>query len=145
MLRIALSPPSGRGRRPVRYEKMLYVMIRIRLVFPALFVIAAAFSTTARAQSKQQSDELAGAILYRDKGCAHCHGAEREGTKKAPALAAIRSDKQWPPNKLSDQIMNGGKKMPPFSDSLSDPEIAQIVAYLRAKHPPVPPPSPAAN
>jgi len=31
--------------------------------------------------------------------------------------------------------------MPPFSDSLTDPEIAQVVAYLRAKHRPAPPPA----
>jgi mono/diheme cytochrome c family protein len=31
--------------------------------------------------------------------------------------------------------------MPPFSDSLSDKEIAELVAYLRAKHRPIPPPS----
>jgi mono/diheme cytochrome c family protein len=121
-------------------------MIRIRLLFPALLLLAASiFTCPTLAQSKPPSDELAGAVLYRDKGCAHCHGAEREGTKKAPALAGIRNEKQWTPQKLTDQIMNGGKKMPPFSDSLSDPEIAQVVAYLRAKHPPVPPPAPATN
>ena len=30
--------------------------------------------------------------------------------------------------------------MPPFRESLSDDEIAQLVAYLRAKNRPVPPP-----
>jgi mono/diheme cytochrome c family protein len=30
--------------------------------------------------------------------------------------------------------------MPPFADALTDVQIAQIVAYLRAKHRPVPPP-----
>ena len=34
-----------------------------------------------------------------------------------------------------------GQKMPAFSDSLTDPEIAQLVAYLRAKHRPAPPPA----
>jgi mono/diheme cytochrome c family protein len=41
---------------------------------------------------------------------------------------------------MADQILNGGKKMPAFRESLSDDEIAQIVAYLRAKNRPVPPP-----
>jgi mono/diheme cytochrome c family protein len=35
--------------------------------------------------------------------------------------------------------------MPPFSDSLTDQEIAQVVAYLRAKHQPAPPPAPPAT
>ena len=46
---------------------------------------------------------------------------------------------------MTEQILNGGEKMPPFADSLSDPEIAQIVAYLRAKNRPVPSPAAAAN
>ena len=84
---------------------------------------------------------MAGAVLFRDKGCAHCHGASGVGTQKAPALVNIRGNKTWTPEKITQQILNGGKKMPPFSDSLSDPEVAQIVAYLRSKHPPVPPPA----
>lgn len=88
-----------------------------------------------------QADEVAGAVLFRDKGCAHCHGEGGTGTTKGPSLDAIRADKQWTPEKITQQILNGGKKMPPFADSLSDPEIAQIVAYLRAKNRPVPPPA----
>lgn len=91
--------------------------------------------------SKLKGDEEAGAILFRDKGCAHCHGAGGTGGKKGPDLSGIRADKLWTPDKITHQILNGGQKMPPFSDSLTDAEIAQLVAYLRAKHRPVPPPS----
>jgi mono/diheme cytochrome c family protein len=87
-----------------------------------------------------ESDEMAGAVLYRDKGCEQCHGAGGVGTKKGPSLVNIRNEKQWTPEKITQQILNGGKKMPPFADSLSDPEIAQLVAYLRARKRPVPPP-----
>jgi mono/diheme cytochrome c family protein len=92
-----------------------------------------------------EADEKAGAVLFRDKGCEHCHGVAGVGTKKAPPLADIRKDKNWPSEKITQQILNGGRKMPPFADSLSDPEIAQIVAYLRAKHKPVPPPPASGN
>jgi mono/diheme cytochrome c family protein len=44
---------------------------------------------------------------------------------------------------MTEQILNGGKKMPPYRDSLSDDEIAQLVAYLRAKDRPTPPDSDA--
>jgi mono/diheme cytochrome c family protein len=91
------------------------------------------------------SDEVAGALLFRDKGCAHCHGARAEGTLKAPALVDIRRNKLWTPEKITQQILNGGPKMPPFGDSLSDPEVAQIVAFLRAKHQPVAPPAAPSN
>jgi mono/diheme cytochrome c family protein len=105
--------------------------------FPALLLLAA---TTGFA-ADTPADVKAGAALFRDKGCSFCHGPALEGTKKAPALAAIRNDKSWPPEKMTDQILNGGPKMPPFRDSLSDEEIAQLVAFLRAREHPAPPPA----
>jgi mono/diheme cytochrome c family protein len=103
-------------------------------LFPAVLVLIAttAFAADIPAEVK------AGAALYHDKGCGFCHGPALEGTKKAPALTGIRNDKDWPPEKMTDQILNGGKKMPPFRDSLSDEEIAHLVAYLRAKDRPAP-------
>ncbi len=92
------------------------------------------------ASSNSDADAQAGAILFRDKGCPFCHGPNGAGTIKAPSLIDIRNNKDWPPEKMADQILNGGKKMPAFRESLSDDEIAQIVAYLRAKNRPVPPP-----
>jgi mono/diheme cytochrome c family protein len=76
----------------------------------------------------QTADEKSGAVLFRDKGCEHCHGVGGVGTQKAPSLVDIRKDKLWTPEKMTDQILNGGQKMPPFGDSLTDPQIAQIVA-----------------
>jgi mono/diheme cytochrome c family protein len=86
-----------------------------------------------------KADEEAGALLFRDKGCAYCHGTGGIGGKKAPSLAAIRTDKDWPPAKITNQILSGGQKMPPFGDALTDEEISQLVAYLRAKNRPTPP------
>ena len=91
---------------------------------------------------KNKADEEAGAVLFRDKGCAYCHGANGAGGKKAPALTGIRTDKAWPSAKITAQILNGGQKMPPFGEALSDPEVAQLIAYLRAKHRPVAPNAP---
>ncbi|UWZ83412.1 c-type cytochrome [Occallatibacter riparius] len=104
--------------------------------FPALLFLAA----TAAFAADTPADVKAGAALFRDKGCAFCHGADLKGTKKAPALADIGTDKDWPADKMTDHILNGGQKMPPFRDSLSDEEIAQLVAFLRAKDHPAPPP-----
>ena len=56
-------------------------------------------------------------------------------------LANLPKDKVWTAAKITNQILNGGQKMPPFSDALTDAEIAQLVAYLRAKHRPAPPPA----
>ncbi|MDR3726025.1 MAG: cytochrome c [Terracidiphilus sp.] len=89
--------------------------------------------------SKTKAAEQAGALLFRDKGCAYCHGAGGIGAKKGPALTDLRKNKLWSPAKITDQILNGGQKMPAFRESLSDVEAAQLVAWLRAKHRPVAP------
>jgi len=104
--------------------------------------VLAASPLTAHAASESKADARAGALLFRDKGCAYCHGVGGIGTKKAPSLVDIRKDHAWPPQKMTEQILDGGDQMPPFRDSLNDEEIANIVAYLRAKHRPVPPPLP---
>jgi len=112
-------------------------------LFPAALLLALLpCSVPCRAASESKADAKAGALLFRDKGCAHCHGQGGAGTKKAPSLVDIRKDKAWPPEKITEQILDGGDKMPPFRDSLSDDEIAQLVSYLRARHRPVAPPLP---
>lgn len=95
--------------------------------------------------SKKKAEAKAGAVLFRDKGCAHCHGPAGVGGKKGPSLSSLPKDKKWTPAKMTDQILNGGQKMPPFSDSLTDQQVAQIVAYLRTKRKPVPPLSQASK
>ena len=118
-------------------------MARLKPFCFALVLSLGALSVHGLSASKDRAAELAGAILFRDKGCAHCHGDGGIGTKKAPDLTGLPNDKEWTPAKITDQILNGGQKMPPFSDSLTDEEIAQLVAYLRARNRPVPPPAQA--
>lgn len=112
------------------------------LLLPAAAFLLLLSSPPSYAASKSEADAKAGALLFRDKGCAYCHGPGGIGTKKAPSLVNIRENKTWPPEQMTEQILNGGDKMPPFRDSLSDEEIAKLIAYLRAKHRPVPPPLP---
>jgi mono/diheme cytochrome c family protein len=137
-------PPKDGGGQRVRDARMATVSFRLRC-FPALaaLLLFAALPTHALSGSASKAAAQAGAILFRDKGCEHCHGLGGTGGKKAPALTGLRKDKLWPPAKITNQILNGGQKMPPFGDSLTDAEIAQVVAYLRAKHRPLPPPATA--
>jgi mono/diheme cytochrome c family protein len=115
----------------VRFQKISFAFICLLLYGSAALVYG----------SDTKSAEMAGAVLYRDKGCGFCHGASLEGTKKAPALAEIRKQKAWTSEKISGQILEGGTKMPPFRESLSDDEIQQLIAFLRSKNRPVPPPA----
>ncbi len=114
------------------------------LILPAivLFVAFPAQSLFGAGGESGTKAEQAGALLFRDKGCTHCHGVGGIGTKKGPSLVDLRKNKLWTPAQITNQILNGGEKMPPFSDSVTDEETAQLVAYLRAKHRPVPPPAP---
>ena len=121
------------------HEKIGVVSFRCEIVMGSV-VLAAVFAVHPLLAANPKADEAAGALLFRDKGCAHCHGAGGTGGKKGPNLSGIRTDKLWTPAKITDQILNGGQKMPPFADSLTDAQIAQLVAYLRAKNRPVPPP-----
>jgi mono/diheme cytochrome c family protein len=114
---------------------------------PLLLALAVLAATPAHALfgAKTKAAEQAGAILFRDKGCTHCHGVGGIGGKKGPDLAGLRKNKLWTPAKITGQILDGGQKMPPFREALSGEEAAQLVAYLRAKHRPVPPPAPTAS
>jgi mono/diheme cytochrome c family protein len=118
---------------------MTYVISRLNclILLPAILLLTALPARAAHGGTRK-ADAQAGAALFQSKGCAHCHGAGGSGGKKGPDLASLRKNKLWPPAKIATQILNGGQKMPPFSDSLTDPEIAQVVAYLRAKHRPAP-------
>jgi mono/diheme cytochrome c family protein len=113
-------------------------------IFPLFVAVALlAGQPSVFGESKKEA-EKAGAALFRDKGCSFCHGVGGVGSKKAPALTGLPADKVWTPEKITDQILNGGQKMPPFRDSVTDDEVSDLIAYLRAKEKPDPPPAPAA-
>ena len=116
--------------------------IHSSILFLLLFLIALLTVPSSLYAAKGSEQEKAGAVLFRDKGCTYCHGAGGIGTKKAPALTDLPKDKIWTPEKLTNQILNGGQKMPPFRDSVTDEDVGNLIAYLRAKNKPVPPDAP---
>jgi mono/diheme cytochrome c family protein len=116
--------------------------LKLQRLLPALALTCAIGPPlTAASPARAENPEAAGATLFRDKGCAYCHGANTQGTPKGPSLMNVR--KTMKAAQIVNQIKNGGQKMPSFQDSLSNDEIAQLVAYLRAKHRPLPAPLPA--
>lgn len=117
------------------------MILSAKLSFSLFLLGLIAIPTIPASAVKKDDDAKAGAVLFRDKGCAYCHGAGGVGTKKAPDLTGLPKDKSWTNDKISNQILNGGQKMPPFRDSVSDDEVVQLIAYLRAKNKPVPPPA----
>ena len=108
-------------------------------------ILSALFAVLAATGSAQAPDthaaEQAGAALFHDN-CARCHGANLEGSKKGPAIAAIRTKKRWTDEKIAHQINNGEGKMPPFRDTLHADQVQQLIAFLRAENRPAPPATP---
>jgi mono/diheme cytochrome c family protein len=101
-------------------------------------------SVTAGSSAKQR-----GAELFATHGCAHCHGPAGVGGGKGPDLQLVR--KRMNKEQITHQIHDGGLSMPAFGNSLTDPQISDLVAYLRTKrkfvkvpaasHPVPPPPA----
>lgn len=71
-----------------------------------------------------------GAVWFREKGCGHCHGAEAQGTDKAPSLQGV--GRRMHKDQIEKQIHDGGKEMPPFGDALVPDEMKDLVEYLGA-------------
>jgi mono/diheme cytochrome c family protein len=119
-------------------------MSRVKLFpFPLILglIVTSALSSSAAPQ-KAEGSAKAGAALFSDKGCTYCHGPAGQGAKKGPALTDVWKDKTWTNEKITNQILNGGQKMPPFQDSVTDDEVKDLIAWLRAKDKPVPPAAP---
>lgn len=81
-----------------------------------------------------------GAEVFAAKGCGFCHGKEGIGGGRGPDLQLVRQRKSVA--EMTHQIHDGGKGMPPFGEVLTEPEINDVVAYLRAKRKFVVPPKP---
>ena len=83
---------------------------------------------TTEHQDDDEHDEDAvasGQILYAEKGCAACHGADGEGTELAPAMAG-HSETQ-----VLRQVRAPVGIMPPFSpEAISDDELTKIAEYV---------------
>lgn len=83
------------------------------------------------ASGASNAERVAGAQLFKDKGCEHCHGVDGVGTEKGPALTTV--GKHMHRNEIERQIRDGGKEMPPFGDELSSDEMHELVVYLAHK------------
>lgn len=129
-------------RAQTHHEKMGSVIARMKL-FGTTLLLSLPFCATLPAHGGTAADERAGAVLFRDKGCVYCHGVGGSGGQKGPDLTKLRENNLWPTAKITQQILNGGQRMPAFRESLTAAEAAQLAAYLRARHWPIPPPAPA--
>jgi mono/diheme cytochrome c family protein len=96
----------------------------------SMFLIVAGLSGT-RASAVSISDRDAGAELFKQIGCEHCHGPDGIGTDRGPSLATV--GKRLKREQIEHQILDGGKQMPPFEDVLTFDETRKLVDYLAHK------------
>jgi len=73
----------------------------------------------------------AGATLFHEKGCEHCHGVNGRGGELGPDLSTV--GKRLNKEKIEHQIQHGGTAMPAFGDVLQPDEIKDLVDFLHAK------------
>jgi len=101
--------------------------VKIRTGFAIVAMMAATSMTTAYAQS--------GADNYKAK-CMMCHGADGTGkaAMKVPSFKTPESIKESDAD-LTAAIKNGKGtgtiKMPAYTGKLTDPQIKDVVAYIR--------------
>lgn len=100
----------------------------------AASAIALAALTTGNAATA--GDAAAGKALFGEK-CASCHSATSKTAKVGPGLQGLYKGKMPASGKpvtdanVKARIQNGGGGMPAFKGTLTDAQIASVIAYLR--------------
>jgi mono/diheme cytochrome c family protein len=87
--------------------------------------------STAVVHAYSSESKKAGATLFHERGCEHCHGADGRGGDLGPDLSSVgrRLKKQ----QIERQIREGGAAMPAFGDVLQPDEVKDLVDFLHAK------------
>ena len=82
-----------------------------------------------------QADAIAAGRNIFEEHCAHCHGENAEGKKKRPSLKSQRVQQDATVGDLHWLLVNGSmKKGMPAWAKLPDPQLWQLVSYLRSLH-----------
>jgi mono/diheme cytochrome c family protein len=123
--------PSSVPQRPTHRQRWAVAFASgIAITVAAAFTLSlGGIATPVHAFSKQT--RAAGAAIFHDKGCQHCHGVDGIGTDRGPDLLTI--GKRWHKDRIERQIREGGGGMPPFGDALQPDEVKDLVDYLSAK------------
>ena len=102
---------------------------RILLATSLLLIVAGLPGPHASAASS--ADRAAGAELFKQNGCEHCHGPDGIGTDRGPSLTTV--GKRLKKDQIEHQIQDGGKQMPSFKDVFSSDQTRKLVDYLAHK------------
>ena len=83
----------------------------------------------------QKPDAAKGKEVFEQ--CAVCHNTDTDERKVGPSLkglykhAALKNGKKVTDENVKAMINSGGNGMPSYADLLSEPEKANVIAYLK--------------
>jgi ubiquinol-cytochrome c reductase cytochrome b subunit len=72
--------------------------------------------------------QQAGAQIFEQHGCINCHAVAGTGGQRGPDLTTIGDDLSS--NEMTWRVLNGGRNMPAYGDTMSPQELSQVVAFL---------------
>jgi ubiquinol-cytochrome c reductase cytochrome b subunit len=98
------------------------------LLLVAAFLLAAGGLMPVSPVRASAKDRAEGAVLFQEKGCAHCHSVNGQRFGDGPDLGTV--GKRLHKKQIEHQIRDGGKEMPAFGDALTDDEVKKLVDYL---------------
>jgi mono/diheme cytochrome c family protein len=131
-------PSATHRRRKISTSLQRNRKIPARILIAAslvVVVVALACSlprpSTSVVHAYSNESKKAGATLFHEKGCEHCHGANGQGGELGPDLSTV--GKRLSKQKIEHQIHDGGAAMPAFGDVLQPDEVKDLVDFLRAK------------
>jgi mono/diheme cytochrome c family protein len=106
--------------------------LRAALAFGVLLIAAAITGSLPHPSEVQAAPNLdAGATLFHERGCEHCHGVNGVGGGLGPDLSGVGKRLKKP--QIEHQIHDGGGGMPAFGEVLQPDEITALVEFLHAK------------
>lgn len=95
-----------------------------------LVTISAGLLLAFSAQSAQAANPMHGQQLFA-MHCAACHGMRGEGVMPEAPKFRMGERLEQPDMMLLQSVRNGKNKMPPFFGVLKDPDILDILSYVR--------------
>ena len=122
---------ANQGPETSKRERLLVRRVIGRVLLAASVLLAVAGIPGPHARAASDADRAGGAEVFKQNGCEHCHGADGIGTDRGPSLMTV--GKRLHKDQIQQQILDGGKQMPPFKDVLNDDQTRKLVDYLAHK------------
>lgn len=101
---------------------------RVLLLMAALLLAGGVLLPNPPVQASSRKNRAAGAVLFKEKGCIHCHSVDGHRVGEGPDLGTV--GKRLHKGQIEHQIRDGGKEMPAFGDMLTQDEVKKLVDYL---------------